>query len=88
MKYYLIIINIIAFILFAIDKYKSIKKSYRISEKTFFIISLLGGFLGLIISGQLFRHKTKKMIFNVIYVISIIIWSIILYYYVKEYNFF
>lgn len=81
MKYlliYLIVINLIAFCLFAIDKYCAIKQKYRIREKTFFILSFIGGVLGLIISGQIFRHKTKKMIFNIVYVISILIWGYII----------
>ncbi len=81
MLYYLVFINVVGFLLFALDKYKSVKRKYRISENTFFLLSIAGGFLGLIISGQIFRHKTKKIKFNIIYVFSILIWGLVFYYY-------
>lgn len=56
---YLIIINIIGFSSMGIDKYKATHHKWRISEKTLFIIALLGGSAGSIIGMQLFRHKTK-----------------------------
>ena len=75
MKYYLIVINIISFMMYGIDKYRSMKGKYRISEKTLFIFSLFGGcFLG-IIGMKLFHHKTRKISFWIINIIGIIIWS-------------
>ena len=62
---YLIIINILSFILFGIDKYNAIKHNYRISEKTLFTISILGGSIGSIIGMKVFRHKTKKKYFTI-----------------------
>jgi len=44
--YYLLIINIITFILWGIDKRKAIKKQWRIKEKTLLILTALGGFIG------------------------------------------
>lgn len=63
MKAYLIIINILSFILYGIDKLKAIKKKERISEKTLILIGILGGSIGSLIGMNLFRHKTKKLKF-------------------------
>lgn len=66
MKYiilYLVIMNLFGFLLMGIDKRKSIKNKYRIQEKTFFMISLIGGSLGCLIGMYTFHHKTKKMKF-------------------------
>ncbi len=63
MKYiiiYLIIINIISNLLFFIDKKKAIKNKRRISEKTFMILSVLGGGVGIILGMKTYRHKTLK----------------------------
>ena len=81
---YLIIINIISFILFGIDKYNAIKHNYRISEKTLFTISILGGSIGSIIGMKVFRHKTKKNYFKYGIPIVLIIQLFLLYYITKN----
>lgn len=67
MKYiviiYVVIINIIGFLIMGIDKRKAVKNLWRIPEKTFFIISLLGGGLGSWLGMYTFRHKTKHWYF-------------------------
>ena len=60
---YLLIINIIAFFLMAIDKRKAVYKKKRIPEKTLFIIAAIGGSVGSIAGMQFFRHKTKHRTF-------------------------
>lgn len=69
---YLVIINVVTFIVFGLDKYLAIKKKWRISEKTLFLLSLIGGcyleFLGMFV----FRHKTKKTIFYIFNIIMIV----------------
>ena len=67
MKYvyiWLVIINIITFFVFGIDKKKAIKGKFRISELTLFVLSLVGGSLGGLAGMYLFRHKTKKLYFK------------------------
>ena len=43
---YLIVINIIGFFIMWLDKRKAIKGSWRIPEKTLFIITAIGGGIG------------------------------------------
>lgn len=61
--YYLIIINLITFIIFGIDKYKAIKDQWRIKESTLLGLSFIGGALGGMLGMYVFRHKTKKFYF-------------------------
>ena len=75
MKYYLIIINIITFIAYGIDKYKSIKHKYRISEKTLIMLSILGGPLGSLMGMIIFHHKTKKKKFIILVPLILLIWT-------------
>jgi len=56
-------LNLLAFILMGIDKYKSKHGQWRISEKSFFIISALGGSVGVLLGMYIFRHKTRHISF-------------------------
>ena len=62
---YLIIINIIGFLVMYIDKQKAKKEKWRIPEKTIFIITVLGGGIGTISGMYAFRHKTQKLHFTI-----------------------
>ncbi len=48
-----------------LDKRKAIKGSWRIPEKTLFIITALGGGIGTIAGMYTFRHKTQKLHFTI-----------------------
>ena len=75
---YLIVINIVSFFLYGIDKYLAINKKYRISEISLFVVSLIGGcFLG-IIAMKLFHHKTRKISFWIVNILSLILWIYII----------
>lgn len=60
---YLIVINLVTFIVFGVDKSKAKKHSWRIPEKTLFLLSIIGGSVGAIIGMHTFRHKTRKWYF-------------------------
>ena len=58
---YFVVINLIGFFIMWLDKRKAIKGSWRIPEKTLFVITGLGGGIGTIAGMYTFRHKTKKI---------------------------
>lgn len=60
---YLLIINLISFLLMYIDKRKAIKGKWRIKEKNLLLVSLIGGSFGSLLGMYTFRHKTKTKIF-------------------------
>ena len=60
---FLIVVNIIGFVLFGIDKRRAIKHAWRIPEKTLFGVAIIGGSVGATLGMHLFRHKTKHMSF-------------------------
>ena len=62
---YLLIINIIGFLIMYIDKRKAKKGKWRIKEWTIMLITLLGGGIGTIAGMYTFRHKTKKLKFTI-----------------------
>lgn len=81
MVYYIVIINIIAFLIYFIDKLLAIYKKYRIPEKTLLFISFLGGSLGSITGMMLCHHKTKKWYFWFINILLLIIDIVLCYNY-------
>ena len=62
---YLLVINLIGFLIMGIDKKRAKMHQFRIPEKTFFLITLFGGGIGTIAGMYIFRHKTKKKYFTI-----------------------
>lgn len=62
---YVIIINVIGFLLMGIDKLKARRRGFRIPEATLFIIALIGGSIGSILGMYIFRHKTRHRTFTI-----------------------
>ena len=62
---WLIIINLLTFILFVDDKKRAVKHKYRISEFTLLTLAFMGGSAGALLAMTLVRHKTKKIVFTV-----------------------
>ena len=56
---YLVLLSIITFIAYGVDKRKAMKKKYRTKEKTLLLLSFLGGAFGGFPAMLIFRHKTK-----------------------------
>ena len=79
MVYYLVGINILAFFIYGIDKYLAVKKKYRISEYSLFILSIFGGSVGSLLGMRVFHHKTRKIIFWIVNIISFVIWILIIF---------
>jgi len=75
---YLIIVNIVAFVLFGIDKKRAIKNQWRISEFTLLGIAFAGGSVGAFAGMQVFRHKTRQMKFNTLIPAAIVIHIVVL----------
>jgi len=80
---YAAFINVLAFALCAYDKRAAIKKRRRISEKTLFAVSILGGAALFFIAMLLVRHKTRQPRFMILMPlfalghIALIVWLLI-----------
>ena len=77
---YLIIINLVAFATYYVDKRKAVKQRYRISEQALLLLALAGGAFGSLAAMQVFRHKTKKPKFFVTVPVLCIVWMIIIFF--------
>lgn len=56
---YLIFINLIGFLMMWLDKRKAMKRKRRISEKSIWLLTLIGGSIGIYLAMYFYRHKTK-----------------------------
>ncbi len=61
---WLVLINLIAFVMFGDDKKRAKCGRWRIPERRLFLSALLGGSLGALAGMKLFRHKTKHWYFR------------------------
>ena len=65
--YYLVLINVGNFLIFAIDKFLAKRGSNeRIPESTLILLSAMGGAFGGLCSMYIFRHKTKHAKFYIL----------------------
>jgi len=62
--YYLIVINILTFAVYGIDKWKAKQGSWRISEATLLMLAVIGGTIGALLGMQVWRHKTMHKKFK------------------------
>jgi uncharacterized membrane protein YsdA (DUF1294 family) len=62
----LVVMNLVAFITYGIDKYKSKRATgaRRVPERVLLIIAALGGSIGALIAMHIWRHKTKHAKFK------------------------
>lgn len=78
---YLILINIVAIFVFAIDKLQAKNKKQRVPEKILHLLELLGGVFGIIITMYIIHHKSSKKQYYIITYIILIIWILSLQYF-------
>ena len=64
---YLAIINIVAFFMYGIDKWKAKRSKWRISETALLVLAVVGGSIGAWLGMKTWHHKTlhKKFRFGV-----------------------
>ena len=66
---WLVLINVITFFVFGLDKWKAKRKAKketvrRVPEKTLFLLAALGGSVGALLGMRAFRHKTLHKAFR------------------------
>ena len=55
---FLLIINIVTFLAYGLDKLKARRKMWRISENTLLGLAVIGGSVGALLGMRLWHHKT------------------------------
>ena len=62
---YVVLINIVAFCFYFIDKRKARKGAWRIPESTLILQAFIGGSIGALLGMYLLRHKTQHIKFQI-----------------------
>jgi uncharacterized membrane protein YsdA (DUF1294 family) len=62
---WLVIINVVAYLVMSDDKRRARQRKERIPERTLFLLAFIGGALGVLIAMNTKRHKTKHMSFRI-----------------------
>ncbi len=60
---YLVLINVVAFVAFGVDKWKAQHGAWRIPELTLLLLAALGGSVGAWLGMRVWRHKTQHLKF-------------------------
>lgn len=63
---YLVIVNLVAFALYGVDKSRARRSAWRIPEATLLLVALIGGSLGAFAGMRVWHHKTQKLRFKVL----------------------
>ena len=61
---YLAAINIVAFFLYGIDKWKAKRNKWRVTEARLLWIAVAGGSIGALLGMKVWRHKTQHAKFR------------------------
>ena len=70
---YLLIINVITFVVYGLDKLFAIKHKRRIRIITLLGLAFIGGELGGLLAMKIFHHKSRKWYFYVVFAAGIIL---------------
>ena len=81
---YLVIMNIIGLGVMRLDKSKARHHAWRIPEKTLFLVSFLGGSIGIWAGMYLFRHKTRHWYFVVGVPVIVLLQAVITIYFITR----
>lgn len=81
--YYLIAINLIAFMVMSYDKHRAEEHKWRVSEARLFLLAFAFGSIGIWCGMYFFRHKTKHYKF-VIGVPFILIAQVLIFYFLSR----
>ena len=65
--------NVLSFVLMAMDKEAAKKGKWRVPEKTLFLVTACFGGLGGVLGMQLLRHKTKHWYFKLFFPLFLVL---------------
>lgn len=60
---YLAAVNLVTFAVYGADKRRARKDKRRVSEKTLFLLAIIGGSVGALLGMKVFHHKTRHWYF-------------------------
>ena len=68
-----VVLSVVSFIAYALDKSRAQQGEWRIKENTLHLIALFGGWPGAALAQQILRHKSQKKAFRNVYWLTVIV---------------
>ena len=81
---YVLLINLLLFLLMGIDKRAAKRKKWRIPERRLLTLGIIGGGIGGILGMLVFHHKTHRIYFTICYGISVFCLGIAFLYFIQQ----
>ncbi len=72
---WLVLSSVLAFLLFGFDKWRAGRGGRRVAESTLWWVSALGGWPGGLLGIIVFRHKSAKWSFLLMFVAALLVWG-------------
>lgn len=66
-------VSSVTFILYGLDKWAAIREAQRTPESTLQFCALLGGWPGALLAQQVFRHKSRKRSFQIMFWFAVVL---------------
>jgi len=67
------LLSVAAFVLYRADKSAATRGAWRVSESTLQFVSLLGGWPGALLAQRVYRHKTRKQEFQIVFWAAVVV---------------
>ena len=77
----LIALNVSTVLVMGFDKLAASIQFHRVPEIAFYLMTLLGGSVGMLVGMYLFRHKTRKQSFQIVVGLLILVQLSLVYYF-------
>jgi uncharacterized membrane protein YsdA (DUF1294 family) len=77
----LLALNIFTFFIYGSDKLFAQAGAWRVRERTLLVLALIGGSPGALAAMRIFRHKTKKPLFGLLFVVILLVQLALLYWF-------
>ncbi|MBJ7539310.1 DUF1294 domain-containing protein [Marinomonas transparens] len=67
------LLSFITFCVYGMDKWAAKRQKSRVRESRLHLLSLVGGWPGALLGQRVFRHKTKKVRFRVVFWLTLLV---------------
>ena len=67
------LMSLVTFVAYGFDKRRAQNNGRRVPEKTLHLMALFGGWPGALIGQKVFRHKTQKVSFQIVFWLCVLL---------------
>lgn len=71
--YVYVLMSVVTLVVYAVDKLAAVRGAWRISERTLHTLEFLFGWPGAWLAQQLFRHKSSKREYRVVFCLMVVL---------------